>query len=311
MAILVTGGSGFIGHTLIEKLLARGQKVYSLSRHPPAEAKNLIPLTGDITLPNLGLVDVPKDIDEVIHLAGIHSLRLVDTDNAIHDTNIVGTKNVLDTMVKHTIQKLVFTSTAYTWDINPYGRSKIQNEKDIAEYAEKYNLSAVVLRPSVVMGEPSVPYEGHFVKFVKTVVKLHHYPERVRKAIERTLRLPLLQPVFRIPGLPSAHLNLIRIDDVIQALLNFNSPGVYWIVNDKPPELRLIALWVGEVIDIDMKFIPEKFTPSVVEAIFQRKAKPFLPYLWGDDFTPKASIKAQPTNRAFIEQTVRSAFKVD
>ncbi|GAI25443.1 unnamed protein product, partial [marine sediment metagenome] len=74
MAILVTGGSGFIGHTLIEKLLARGQKVYSLSRHPPAEAKNLIPLTGDITLPNLGLVDVPKDIDEVIHLAGIHSL---------------------------------------------------------------------------------------------------------------------------------------------------------------------------------------------------------------------------------------------
>ncbi|GAH18579.1 unnamed protein product, partial [marine sediment metagenome] len=142
--ILLTGASGFVGQALIPRLIEKGHKVFALSRHPPVPSKNVIPLIGDIIKPDLGLDDVPKDIQAIYHLAGIHSLRMADKDGAIWQTNVVGTRNVLDTMVKHNIRKLVFTSTAYSsgWEgVNPYARSKVQNEKDIANYADKYNLS--------------------------------------------------------------------------------------------------------------------------------------------------------------------------
>ncbi|GAH04284.1 unnamed protein product, partial [marine sediment metagenome] len=72
--ILLTGASGFVGLALIPKLLEKGHKVYGLSRHPPVEAGNLIPLVGDITESNLGLKEVPQDIVSVHHLAAIHRL---------------------------------------------------------------------------------------------------------------------------------------------------------------------------------------------------------------------------------------------
>ncbi|GAH94245.1 unnamed protein product, partial [marine sediment metagenome] len=127
MAILVTGGSGFIGTALTQKLLGKGHRVYSVSRHPPEPADNLIPLVGDITQPNLGLAEMKplKDITIVYHLAGIHSLRQADKDSSIWKTNVEGTKSVLEFCLKHDIPKLFFTSTAYAWTVNPYGRSKI------------------------------------------------------------------------------------------------------------------------------------------------------------------------------------------
>lgn len=307
MNILVTGGSGFLGSALIPKLLEKGNKVYGLSRHPPEPGENLIPLAGDITEPNLGLKDVPNDIDCMYHLAGIHSLRMVDKGNQIYASNVVGTKNVLAFCAKYGIRKLIFTSTAYTWDINPYGRSKIQNEQDIAEYTGE--LSAVILKPSVVMGEEDTPYRGHFGQFVLMLSKLHRNPERVRRAVERILRLPLLRPVFRIPGNPHAGLNLVRIGDVIQALLDIKTPGTYWIVSDSSPRLQELGEWVGEIIGVDIRFEPDRFTPSLVEAFFQRKGASFLSYLWGDEFTPKADIKAKPIDRTFIQSTVRTLLK--
>lgn len=312
MNILVTGGSGFLGKALTPRLLEKGHRVYSLSRHPPAPAENLVPLEGDILLPNLGLGEVPIDITTIYHLAGVHSLRQVDKDEEIYRTNVIGTRNVLDTMIKNNIGKLIFTSTAYSfgWEnVNPYARSKVQNEQDIAEYVEKYGLSAVILRPSVVMGEESTPYRGHFGQFVLMVAKLHHGPEQVRRAIERALRLPLLRPEFRIPGDPHASLNLVRIGDVIQALLNIKEPGVHWIVNDSPPRLQELGEWVGEIINVDMRFLASEFKSSVIEYIFQRKGAAFMAYLQGDSFTPLASIKATPVDKAFIQNTVRSLLK--
>ena len=197
-------------------------------------------------------------------------------------------------------------STAYTWEINPYGRSKIQNELDIAGYEKKHGLSAVILKPSIVMGDEDIPYKGHFGQFVLMVAKLHRTPERFRRAVERVLRLPLLRPEFRVPGDPDAGLNLVKVGDVVQALLNIDKPGTYWIVNDSPPTLRELGDWVGEVIGVDVNFMLDKFTPSLVESFFQRKGVAFLPYLKGDEFTPLSSIRASAVDKDFIQNTVRS-----
>ena len=113
MGILITGGSGFLGQALTERLLAKGLKIYSLSRHPPEPRGNLIPLFGDITKPLLGLMETPRDIHAVHHLAAIHKLG-EDWDGSIWQTNVQGTENVIDFCLRNKIRHLYFTSSAYT-----------------------------------------------------------------------------------------------------------------------------------------------------------------------------------------------------
>ena len=96
MAILITGGSGLIGKALTQKMLAKGEIVYSLSRHPVSKEKNLIPLQGDILEINLSLTEVPSDIEAVYHVAGVVNLSRTDKDGSIWETNAVGTENVID-----------------------------------------------------------------------------------------------------------------------------------------------------------------------------------------------------------------------
>jgi len=303
MAVLVTGGSGFIGSALTKSLLARGEKVVSLSRHPPIGSRDLIPIIGDITKPNLGLETVPGDIKAVYHLAGIHTLKQEDKDGSIWKTNVDGTENVLEFCVAHNIERLIFTSTAYAWPVNPYGRSKIQNEEDIAEFAKKHNLKATILKPSIVMGTAEHPYPGHFSKFISVVIQVHKRAELIRRKIEGSLRLPVIEPLFRIKGNPEGKLNLIQIDKVVWGLANIEEPGTFWLTNPAPPTLQQLADWAGEVIMVRMKFEPE-FKPTPIEGAFQKMAAAFIPYLQGDEFPSNLQL-SPPITREFIQETVK------
>jgi len=302
MAILVTGASGFIGKALIPKLLEKGHRVYGLSRHPPPAGKNIIPRKGDITQPDLGLKDVPANIAAVYHLAGIHSLG-EDKDGSIWKTNVEGTKNVLEFCLKHDIPRLYFTSTAYTWPVNPYGLSKIENERAITEFAKEHSIELTILKPSIVMGTAEHPYPGHFSRFISAVIRIHRRAELIRRKIEGTLRLPVIEPLFRIKGNPEGKLNLIQIDQVAWGMANIEKAGTFWLTHPDPPTLQQIADWVGEVIMVRMKFEPE-FKPTPIEAAFQKMAAAFAPYLQGDNFPSNLQL-SPPIIKSFIQETAK------
>ncbi|GAH58572.1 unnamed protein product, partial [marine sediment metagenome] len=277
--ILVTGASGFLGQALVPKLLERGHRVFGLSRHPPAAGENLIPLVGDVTQENLGLEEVPGDIHAVHHLAAIHRLG-EDKDGSIWETNVQGIRNVIDFCIKHRIPHLLFCSTAYTQGRNPYERSKVLCEL-MAREADIPRVT--IFKPSVVMGTAEHFYPGHLYQFVSLVIKIHQRAEVLRRKIEGTLRLPVVEPVFRMKANPEGKLNLVPIDAVVDAMARIEEPGTFWLTHPNPSTLAQLVEWVGEFIMVKMKIEPS-FKPTLIEAAFEKMSAAFTPYLWGDDF---------------------------
>lgn len=298
MDVLVTGASGFVGTALIEELLKKGHRVYGLSRHPPIGSRNLVPVRGDILLPDLGMGKVPQDIHAVYHLAAIHRID-EDKDDPIWETNVTGTKNVIAFCVKHGIPRLYFCSTAYTQGKNTYERSKKLCEVMVNES----DMKITIFKPSVIMGTEEHPYPGHFSQFVKLLIKIHQRGEIVRRRLEGTLRLPILEPVFRVKGNPDGKLNLIRVPEVAWNMADIEGTGTFWLTHPNPPTLQQLCDWVGEFIMVRIKVEPE-FKPTPLEMTFQKMAEAFQPYLWGDDF-PSALKDCKPITREFITATIK------
>lgn len=298
-ALLVTGGSGFLGSALIPQLLQKGHKVYALSRHPPEARENLIPLVGDVAEPNLGLKEVPNDITAVHHLAAIHRLGN-NQEEEIWNTNITGTLNVIAFCEQHGIKHLLFTSTAYTQGRNPYERSKAFGEYMV----ERSDIPVVtIFKPSIIMGTPQHFYPGHFSQFVLLLIKLHQRAELVRRRVEGTLRLPVIEPVFRMKANPGGRLNLISIEDVADAMAGIEDTGTFWLTHPTPPTIQQLVDWISEFIMVKIKIEPD-FAPTPPEAMFEKMAKAFVPYLWGDDF--KSCLSAcSPIDKQLIRETIR------
>lgn len=301
MPILVTGASGFLGKELVEKLLERGLPIYGLSRHPPARAKNLIPLIGDITEPDLGLKKVPENIDAVYHMAAIHRLG-GDKDGSIWKTNVQGTKNVIEFCQKQQIPHLYFTSTAYTIGRNTYEKSKILCE---AMVSESKIPRVTIFKPSIVLGTKERFYPGHFAQFVLLLIKIHQRAELVRRKIEGSLRLPVIEPVCRIKGNPDGRLNLIQIDQVAWGMANIQEPGTFWLTHPLPLTLRQLTEWIGELIMVQVRVQPE-FKPTPIELMLQKMATAFEPYLNGDAFPSNLQL-SPPVTKEFIHETIKRA----
>jgi nucleoside-diphosphate-sugar epimerase len=296
MAALVTGGSGFLGKALIKKLQGKGKRIYCLSRHPIG-GENIVPLTGDITQPNLGLKKVPEDIAAIYHLAAIHRLGDNQADE-IWETNIGGTANVIEFCEKYEIPHLLFVSSAYTFARNSYEKSKMVCESLVMN---SHIPKKTIFKPSVIMPTKEQVYPGHFLQFVGLLVKIHKRAETIRRYLESKLRLPVLRPVFRIPGNPDGYLNLVGVEDVAKAMVEIKKSGIFWLCHPSPPILQQLATWIGEVILLDIKIEPQ-FEATPLELTFQKLGAAFLPYVWGDSF--KSDIEAAPIDREFVQQAI-------
>jgi len=159
MKCLVTGSSGFLGKIIADEL-AKDNTVIGLSR-----TSGEIKLDLATTIPSFN-----DHYNVVIHTAGkAHSPP--KNQKQIEDfyrTNVIGTKNLLKGLENHKLpEKLVFISTVAVYGENkgdlitersdlkakdPYGRSKIQAEKTIIAWCNKYKITYTILRLPLVIG---------------------------------------------------------------------------------------------------------------------------------------------------------------
>lgn len=110
MRVLVTGGGGFLGGAIIDRLLARGVDVRSLARgdYPSLRQKGVQTLRGDLADPTVAL-DAAKGCDAVVHVAA--KAGMWGRYDGYHRANVLGTANVIAACRAQQIEKLVYTST--------------------------------------------------------------------------------------------------------------------------------------------------------------------------------------------------------
>ena len=152
MKVLVTGGQGFIGGHVINKLLDRGYDVISFDRRLAIIKDGVEHVLGDVRDKN-SVDQAVFNVDGVIHLAGIlgtsetlqHVLETVDV-------NITGTLNVFEAVTKYS-KKCVYITLPDVWQ-NPYSITK-RTVKDFAFYVYNKELNAKinVVRGFNVYGE--------------------------------------------------------------------------------------------------------------------------------------------------------------
>src|SRR5918996_2734899 len=116
---LVTGGAGFIGSHLVEKLLSEGQIVRVLDNFDTGSRQNLSHLSGNLELIEGSIVDretVRKacaGIDYVLHQAARGSVpRSVADPLGTHDANVTGTLNILHAAKDAGVRRVVCASSS-------------------------------------------------------------------------------------------------------------------------------------------------------------------------------------------------------
>jgi UDP-glucose 4-epimerase len=185
MKSLVTGGAGFIGSTLVDALLARGDEVTIVDDLSTGRLQNLeAALSGGAELIELDIRDRPAleaavsaaAPQTVFHLAAQIDVRLSVADPAFDASiNVGGTANVLEAVRAASVPRLVFASTggaiygegegrtlplgedAVLAPFSPYGQSKQAAELYLALYERLYGTSSVCLRLGNVYGPRQDP----------------------------------------------------------------------------------------------------------------------------------------------------------
>lgn len=133
MRVLVTGGGGFLGSSIVRLLHARGDRVTSLARgrHPQIEAFVGQSIQGDIRDPEC-VHAACRGMDAVIHVASIP--KIWGARREFESINIGGTRNVIDACRKCGVTRLVYTSTPSV----VFGKGDLCGVDESTPYPEKY-----------------------------------------------------------------------------------------------------------------------------------------------------------------------------
>ncbi|MBU0478932.1 NAD-dependent epimerase/dehydratase family protein [bacterium] len=193
MKILVTGGAGFIGSHIADRLIKEGHQVVIVDNLSTGKEENINPKAAfynlDIRSKELEYVFKKEKPDCVDHHAAQMSVAVSMKKPVFDaDVNILGVLNILQNCVKYNVKKLVFASSGGTvygeaknvpttenepfCPLSPYGISKLTTEYYLSFYNHEYNLPYVALRYGNVYGPRQDPHgeAGVVAIFIKAML---------------------------------------------------------------------------------------------------------------------------------------------
>src|SRR5215813_7185887 len=151
MKVLLTGGSGNLGRTLVPKLLDRGDTPVILDIRPPRPLKEGALFIEGSILDRAKLTETFCGCDHIIHIAawhGIHEDRGEKNACDFFDLNVRGTFEVFEAAASAGIGKVIYISTTSVYRPDTrYGSSKILAERIAEDYRKHRQMKVVTLRP--------------------------------------------------------------------------------------------------------------------------------------------------------------------
>lgn len=171
--ILVTGGAGFIGSTLVDRLIKEGNEVVIIDDLSSGKKEYINPAAKlykiDICSPKVARIFQKEKFEFVYHLAAQIDVRKSVEDPVFDNKiNVLGGLNIIENSYRHQIKKIIMASTGGaiygeaeeipttenypTFPLSPYGIHKLTLEKYLNYYYHVYGLNFTVLRFANVYG---------------------------------------------------------------------------------------------------------------------------------------------------------------
>jgi UDP-glucuronate 4-epimerase len=276
MKVLVTGGAGFIGSHLVEKLVGEGHEVAILDDFndfydPQIKRRNLAAVADAVRIHEVDLRDAAAvaqvvgdgKFDVIIHLAARAGVRpSISQPQLYFDTNVGGTLHLLEAARQSGIERFIFASSSsvygvsttvpfseelhLTQTISPYAATKIAGEFLCSTYSHLYRMRIVALRFFTVYGPRQRPD-----------LAIHHFTRRIWSG----------KPIDQF-GDGTTRRDYTYIDDIVQ--------GVMGSLGYDGPLFDIFNLGENQTIAL-------KDLIAAIEGALGRKAKiNFLPEQPGD-----------------------------
>lgn len=245
MKALVTGGTGFIGRYLVDRLLQDGASVTILSRYPQSELGHRCTMVaGDLVRPET-LAGICRGIDAVFHLGGYaHAVDEPDDkgEEMYRRVTVDGTRSLLEESINSGVRRFLFFSsvkamgeggdacfdeTAKSRPVTAYGKAKREAEKLVLA-TERHGLAPTVLRLPMVYGPGN---KGNIPRMIQAIAR------------------------GRFPPLPDTgnRRSMVDVRDVIQAaMLAVTNPAaagkIYIVTDGQAYSTRRLYVWMCEAL---------------------------------------------------------------
>lgn len=192
---LVTGGAGFIGSSIAERLLSSGERVRIIDDFSTGRRSNVASLKGEVEVVEGSVTDpalverVMKDVEVVFHQAAIPSVsRSVDNPVASLNATVMATTVVLEAARRANVRRLVYAASSSAYGntavlpkvetmtpapLSPYAVGKLAGEQLVRVFAGIHGLEAVCLRYFNVFGprqDPTSAYAAVIPNFITAAI---------------------------------------------------------------------------------------------------------------------------------------------
>ena len=293
MRILVTGGAGFIGSHLVEKLLGVGHEVVILDDFndfydPQIKQANIAGFAKDVAVCHVDLrendsvrtVFRREKVDVIVHLAARAGVRpSIQSPRLYYDTNVLGTLHLLEAARATGVKRFIFASSSSVYGasktvpfseaqhliqtLSPYGATKIGGEFLCSTYSHLYQMRVVALRYFTVYGPRQRPD-----------LAIHQFTRRIYAA----------QPIDQF-GDGTTQRDYTYIDDIIQgtmAAFDYDGPmyDIFNLGENQTIQLKELISAIENALGKKAKInrLPEQLGDMPRTYADISKAKKFLGY---------------------------------